>query len=280
MIAGVDVSIDQHSPNGEAIDYETAVAKGNVEFAIVQYRDEVTTENPFFEVDIAGFKKAGAEIGTYVYIRPDQDIAPQAHDLRMLAKYGPTWADIEITEGCKPPDLRKMWADLKTAAPEVSMCSYPAYLRANGPFAQPGSPFIDDWGVKDPPPGAVIWGTTDTAEVPGFSTDVDLDVFVGTRAQFVQLFRSGEAAPPRAAPKLPAIVAAAPTPSSAGYWLVSAEGQIFAYGDAAYHGSPKTMNGKVIAILPTHSGRGYRLVSDVAGVVLNYGDARPEVKVL
>jgi hypothetical protein len=140
--------------------------------------------------------------------------------------------------------------------------------------------FIDDWGVSKPPPGAVIWGMTDSAEVPGIPTAVDLDSFVGTRAQFEQLFEIWAPVPRKPAP-LPTIATAAGTPSSAGYWLVSAEGQIFAFGDAAYHGSPaKAPAGKVIAILPTSTGRGYRLVTDVAGEVLDYGDARPEVRVL
>lgn len=277
MITGVDVSIDQH-PDGKAIDYEEAVSKGSIEFAICQYRDEISTVNPFFEADVAGFKKAGALVGAYIFIRPELDIAPQAADMRMLAKFGPTWADIEVTGGCKPPDLRKMWADLKSAAPECSFCSYPAYLRANGPFQQVGHPFIDEWGVSKPPPGAAIWGMTDKAEVPGIPAVVDLDSFVGTRAQFEQLFGQ-KVAPSQPAP-LPAIAAAAGTPSSAGYWLVSAEGQVFAFGDAAYHGSPaKAPAGKVIAILPTSTGRGYRLVTSSAGEVLDYGDARPEVRV-
>lgn len=40
MIAGVDVSIDQH-PDDKPIDYAEAVGRGNIEFAIVQFRDEI-----------------------------------------------------------------------------------------------------------------------------------------------------------------------------------------------------------------------------------------------
>lgn len=280
MITGADFAEYQH-PNGAKIDYETAVKKGGIEFAIVQYRDEIGAENPYFDEDVAGFKAAGARIGTYVFIRPELDAAPQGTDLRMLEKFGPTFADLEVTGGCKAADLRKLWSLLREAAPESSLNSYPAFLRANGPFALAGHAWIDDFGVAKAPPGAAIWGMTDRAEVPGIPALVDLDSWTGTRAQFDAVFTAGPApstSPPSA---LPAIAAAASTPSGAGYWLVSAEGQVFAFGDAANHGSPaKAPIGKVIEVLATKTGRGYRLVTGHPGEVLNFGDARPEVRVL
>src|SRR5579862_7166216 len=129
MRTGCDVSIYQH-PEGQKIDYELAVAKG-IDFAIVEYRDEDAAENPFFLADVDGFRAAGAGVGAYIYLRPrEQPIAQQAEDLRMLAKYGPVWGDLEITGGLSRAELVQWWDELTSAAPHIGLWSYPAFLQA------------------------------------------------------------------------------------------------------------------------------------------------------
>jgi WD40 repeat protein len=59
-----------------------------------------------------------------------------------------------------------------------------------------------------------------------------------------------------------------------GYWMVTAEGGIYAFGDAGHHGNPVVTPGaQVVDVEPTPSGKGYWTV-DSAGVVSAFGDAR------
>ncbi len=75
---------------------------------------------------------------------------------------------------------------------------------------------------------------------------------------------------------LPApIVGIASTSDLLGYWLVGADGSVYAFGDAVLHGSlagKLTAPDHVIAILPTADDGGYWLV-DANGVIRPFGDA-------
>jgi cell wall-associated NlpC family hydrolase len=70
------------------------------------------------------------------------------------------------------------------------------------------------------------------------------------------------------------VVGMAPTPDGQGYWLVGADGGVFAYGDAAYYGSPVGFHlaAPVVGMAPTPDGQGYWLVGADGGVFA-YGDA-------
>jgi 3D (Asp-Asp-Asp) domain-containing protein len=71
------------------------------------------------------------------------------------------------------------------------------------------------------------------------------------------------------------VVGMAATPSGSGYWLASANGGVFAYGDAPFHGSAAAgpLNQPVIDIVATPSGQGYWLVAADGGI-FSYGNAR------
>ncbi len=70
------------------------------------------------------------------------------------------------------------------------------------------------------------------------------------------------------------VVGMAVTPSGGGYWLVAADGGVFAYGDATFFGSAGnlTLNKPVVGIAATSDGLGYTLVAADGGV-FTYGDA-------
>jgi hypothetical protein len=59
--------------------------------------------------------------------------------------------------------------------------------------------------------------------------------------------------------------------ASPGYWMLTADGQVYAFGGAEQLGSPFSIPGRV-KITPTPSGNGYWVLS-AAGSVYNYGDA-------
>jgi hypothetical protein len=65
------------------------------------------------------------------------------------------------------------------------------------------------------------------------------------------------------------------TPAHAGYWLVSSDGGIFAYGNAHYYGSAGAihLNQPIVGMAATPSGRGYWLVARDGGM-FSYGDAK------
>jgi hypothetical protein len=60
-----------------------------------------------------------------------------------------------------------------------------------------------------------------------------------------------------------------------GYWIVAADGGVFAFGDADFHGSTGAMrlNRPIVALASTPSGAGYWLVASDGGVFA-FGDAR------
>jgi hypothetical protein len=70
------------------------------------------------------------------------------------------------------------------------------------------------------------------------------------------------------------IVGMAATPDGQGYWLVSGDGGIFAFGDAGFHGSVggSALNNPIVGMAPTRDGQGYWLVASDGGIFA-FGDA-------
>jgi len=70
------------------------------------------------------------------------------------------------------------------------------------------------------------------------------------------------------------LVGGAATPTGQGYWLVAADGGIFTFGDAAFHGSTGGMhlNQPIVGMAATPTGRGYWLVAADGGI-FTFGDA-------
>jgi len=71
------------------------------------------------------------------------------------------------------------------------------------------------------------------------------------------------------------VVGMAATPSGKGYWLAAADGGVFTFGDAKYHGSTggRRLAAPIVGIASTRSGKGYWLVGADGGV-FTFGDAK------
>ncbi len=85
---------------------------------------------------------------------------------------------------------------------------------------------------------------------------------------------SATTAPP--APRLVApIVGITSTPDGQGFWLVAADGGVFAEGDAPFVGSAggTRINKPAVGLFPSYDGLGYSVVAQDGGV-FNYGSAR------
>jgi hypothetical protein len=74
--------------------------------------------------------------------------------------------------------------------------------------------------------------------------------------------------------KPPAVVAATAAPSGQGYWLVAADGAVYAFGDAAFHGSAQAirLNAPIVGMAATPTGHGYWLLGRDGGI-FSFGDA-------
>ena len=70
------------------------------------------------------------------------------------------------------------------------------------------------------------------------------------------------------------VVGMAATPSGGGYWLVATDGGVFAFGDAAFHGSTGDidLDRPIVGMAATPTGLGYWLVASDGGV-FTFGDA-------
>ena len=112
-------------------------------------------------------------------------------------------------------------------------------------------------GSGDPNPSYYFY--TQHGDVYGYGFGLDYLPYLGTPAM-LDLY----------AP----IVDLAVTRDMAGDWMVSADGGVFAYGDAGYYGSTGNLhlNQPVVAMAATPDGKGYWLVASDGGVFA-YGDA-------
>jgi len=100
------------------------------------------------------------------------------------------------------------------------------------------------------------------------------DAFYGEMSP--ECYDAGDYCPPSTTPHLAApIVGMAATSDMKGYWLVGADGGVFAFGDAPFLGSASNLklNAPIVAMHGTPSGHGYWLVGADGGVFA-YGDAR------
>ena len=63
------------------------------------------------------------------------------------------------------------------------------------------------------------------------------------------------------------IVGMAVTPDGGGYWMVAADGGIFAFGDAKFYGSMggKPLNAPIVGMAATVDGGGYWMVTSNGG---------------
>jgi hypothetical protein len=86
-------------------------------------------------------------------------------------------------------------------------------------------------------------------------------------------FQALDAGPVRTGAALPA-GALGVDPATAGYWLVAADGGVFSFGGAAFHGSTggQALNQPVVGMAATPDGGGYWLVARDGGV-FSFGDA-------
>ena len=171
-----------------------------------------------------------------------------------------------------------------TPAPPVPPCASAA---TNCQVGRRWSPAPTAAGTRWSPPSE---GSSATATSPSTATHLALPlaapIVAGRGVQDRRLLAGGRrrrhlrlrrCALPRLhgrAPLNQPVVGMAATPTGGGYWLVAADGGIFAFGDAAFFGSMggQRLNQPVVGMAATPTGGGYWLVASDGGIFA-FGDA-------
>lgn len=167
------------------------------------------------------------------------------------------WADTEIRGGRRPTIYCDV-ADEPAVAAELA-----AWELA---FGDQVDWWAADWtGVPHLVPGSVA---TQWESSAGYDTSLTDGVWPAPAAS--------APVPPSGTPGLSVeIVGMDSTPEGQGYWLVSAGGGVFNFGNAGHYGSlaGKTLDAPIVAIRSTPSGKGYWLTATDGGVFA-FGDAK------
>ena len=126
-------------------------------------------------------------------------------------------------------------------------------------------------GVSSPATFAMVNKSRSTASAPGPAGTYHLVTNSG------RVLASGNAADLGSLPasKLGGskVVGMAQAQGGKGYWLVTAKGKVFSFGDARAYGSPSHLAKPIVGMAATPDGKGYWLVASDGGI-FNYGDAR------
>jgi hypothetical protein len=152
-------------------------------------------------------------------------------------------------------------------------------------------PFLTNWSFETAPTFYDM-GRTRYLVVAGFSTLGQKTVIgsfpvgaAGEKASWPTFKKNARhiGAPPSGGHILPSSYCRAPTnphseasvQSSTGYWFLSNDGGVFAFGRAPYRGSPRASHVRVptTGIVPSRTGNGYWVLFK-NGAVYSYGDAR------
>ena len=143
----------------------------------------------------------------------------------------------------------------------------------NSYFDQPGGTGVIP--LTDAPQSLAVY-RQDIAPMGAVHLEIRANLLVADGSGAVSTFSgSGTATAPALTNLNQPIVGIAATPDGAGYWLVAADGGIFAYGDAQFHGSTGglRLSQPIVGMAPTLNGDGYWLVAADGGIFA-FGDAQ------
>lgn len=228
---GVDSSSWQH-PHGAEVHWASAADDGP-SFAFIKATEGTGPANHHYEADIQEARAAGMAVGSYHKARPATDPLVQARAFanRVQAAGGPQLPpvlDIETDEGLNPDELVGWTRDFLEETRHLTgrtpmIYTYPSFWKdkTDNSTAFAGYPlWLAEYDKSEPTrplPGGwnewLFWQHADNGEVPGFSGDVDLNVFAGSRddlGAWIGPVSPGEIPPPAPKPAAEAEPAAEP----------------------------------------------------------------------
>ncbi|MDK8523859.1 glycoside hydrolase family 25 protein [Corynebacterium sp. MSK150] len=203
---GVDVAAHQH-PGGTPIDWSKVRSDGQ-SFAFVKATEGGDWVNPHYVEDIQAANAAGLKTGAYHYARPAGDAKTQAANFAAQIALAPDQTlppalDIEVAEGKSAAQLEQ-WieeftSELKRLTGRTPMIyTYKYFWMGQMNNSQKFSD-MPLWlaAYQDQAPEAVggwkelsFWQRSGSGKVAGISTDVDMNLFNGSKQQ-LQSFSDG-----------------------------------------------------------------------------------------
>lgn len=196
---GIDVAAHQH-PGGTPIDWSKVRTDGQ-SFAFVKATEGGDWVNPHYVEDIQAANAAGLKTGAYHYARPAGDAKTQAANFAAQIALAPNQTlppalDIEVTEGKSAAQLEQ-WieeftSELKRLTGRTPMIyTYKYFWMGQMNNSQKFSD-MPLWlaAYQDQAPEAVggwnelsFWQRSGSGKVAGISTDVDMNLFNGSKQQ-------------------------------------------------------------------------------------------------
>ena len=203
---GVDVAAHQH-PGGTPIDWSKVRSDGQ-SFAFVKATEGGDWVNPHYVEDIQAANAAGLKTGAYHYARPAGDAKTQAANFAAQIALAPDQTlppalDIEVAEGKSAAQLEQ-WieeftSELKRLTGRTPMIyTYKYFWMGQMNNSQKFSD-MPLWlaAYQDQAPEAVggwkklsFWQRSGSGKVAGIPTDVDMNLFNGSKQQ-LQSFSDG-----------------------------------------------------------------------------------------
>ena len=203
---GIDVAAHQH-PGGTPIDWSKVRTDGQ-SFAFVKATEGGDWVNPHYVEDIQAANAAGLKTGAYHYARPAGDAKTQAANFAAQIALAPNQTlppalDIEVDEGKSAAQLEQ-WieeftSELKRLTGRTPMIyTYKYFWMGQMNNSQKFSD-MPLWlaAYQDQAPEAVggwnelsFWQRSGSGKVAGISTDVDMNLFNGSKQQ-LQSFSDG-----------------------------------------------------------------------------------------
>jgi GH25 family lysozyme M1 (1,4-beta-N-acetylmuramidase) len=276
-VQGIDVSEFQGPVNW------SAVKGAGYAFGIARVSDGTGHLDATFDGNWAGISAAGMMRGAYQFFEPGEDPVAQANlVVQKVGRLGPgdlpVMLDMEITGGQSAATITAhihAWVNtIQAGTGKVPFIYTGAYFWdgsvGSSDFADlalnvawygtncPGVP--NAWGAH----GWTFHQYSSSGQVPGVADNpTDLDLFNGSMAA-LQAFAGGSTTVPLGQQ----YVALLPTTDGKGYWIVAADGGVFSYGSAVFHGSMggQTLNAPVVGGAVTPDGNGYWLVGSDGGI--------------
>ena len=203
---GVDVAAHQH-PGGTPIDWSKVRTDGQ-SFAFVKATEGGDWVNPHYVEDIQAANAAGLKTGAYHYARPAGDAKTQAANFAAQVALAPDQTlppalDIEVAEGKSAAQLEqwieKFTSELKRLTGRTPMIyTYKYFWMGQMNNSQKFSD-MPLWlaAYQDQAPEAVggwkklsFWQRSGSGKVAGIPTDVDMNLFNGSKQQ-LQSFSDG-----------------------------------------------------------------------------------------
>ena len=203
---GIDVAAHQH-PGGTPIDWSKVRTDGQ-SFAFVKATEGGDWVNPHYVEDIQAANAAGLKTGAYHYARPAGDAKTQAANFAAQIALAPDQTlppalDIEVAEGKSAAQLEQ-WieeftSELKRLTDRTPMIyTYKYFWMGQMNNSQKFSD-MPLWlaAYQDQAPEAVggwkklsFWQRSGSGKVAGIPTDVDMNLFNGSKQQ-LQSFSGG-----------------------------------------------------------------------------------------